>query len=178
MRSPVAAALGSALGNAREAAGDIARAVYERAVLTTSLDPAGRAPPIAGSITRITTAEAMELLAAGQVGRLAYVSRAGVPDVVPVNYRVDGDAILISSGPGPKLQAADRRELVAFEVDDIDLAERTGWSVVAHGTARRLSPQERVELTAGGGAPEHWAGGPRHDVIRIDINRVAARRLH
>ena len=177
MRSPVVVAFGSALSNAREATQDIARAVYERAVLTRSLDLMHEGPE-AGTLTRLPRAEALSLLSRGRIGRMAYVARAGMPDVVPVNYRLAGDCILVSTGPGPKLQAADRREMVAFEVDEFDAPTQTGWSVVVHGVATRLSPQERQLQERTHGTPQPWAAGPRHEVIRIAIARLDARRLH
>jgi nitroimidazol reductase NimA-like FMN-containing flavoprotein (pyridoxamine 5'-phosphate oxidase superfamily) len=178
MPSPLSQAFGSAITNARDAARDIALTVYERATLTSSLDVVDGVAPLPGSLTRLSHAEALALMAVECVGRIVYVARAGVPDVVPVNYRLIDEAIFISSGPGPKLQAADRHDLVAFEVDDIDDVLSTGWSVVAHGTARRVSQQERLLLEQRGQSPTPWAAGPRHDVIRIDITRIAGRRLH
>ena len=75
-----------------------------------------------------------------------------------------------------KLQAAERRELVAFEVDVIDVDTRCGRSVVVHGRASVCSPAEqrtfadRSETTA-------WADGPRHHLIRIRPSRVTGRVL-
>lgn len=47
-----------------------------------------------------------------------------------------GGDVLVRSGSGPKLQAAERQELVALEVDDLDEADRSGWSLV---DGRRIS---------------------------------------
>ena len=174
MATPVLSAFGSALSNARQAAADIALAVYERTQLTTGIDE----PAAAGQLTRMSRDAALARLASRSIGRIAYVARAGVADLVPVNFRVVGETVYVMSGPGPKLQAADRRELVAFEVDDIDEQTCTGWSVVAHGTARRLAPDERRRIVDGGLAPQPWAVGPRNAVIAIEISRIAGRELH
>ena len=106
------------------------------------------------------------------MGHLAYIARVGVPDIVPVNYEMDGDALLIRSAPGPKLQAAERGDVVAFEVDDIDEDRHTGWSVVVIGRARSV-----VTGYDGTSAPTPWARGPRRHMIRIEPRRVDGRRL-
>ena len=158
-----------AVANARRAVEEVAAAVDERRRVVQALD-AGEAP---GDLARLTVIECRDLLATKALGRLAYVARAGMPDIVPVNYVMDGTSVLIRSAPGPKLQAAERRELVAFEVDDIDEHARTGWSVVVIGTARRLTPEEAQRHPA----PEPWASGPRLHTLRIEPRRIDGRRL-
>ena len=75
------------------------------------------------------------------------------------------------SGPGPKLQAAQRGELVAFEVDEIDVHHRSARSVVVTGRATVEAPRaEEPE-------PEPWASGPRRHLIRITATRVDGRRI-
>lgn len=157
----------TALDNARKAAEEISGAVSERRVLAHSLEVAG-----AGDLARLTRAECLDLLSSRSVGRLAYIARAGVPDIVPVNYAMDGERLILRSGPGPKLQAAVRRDLVAFEVDDIDEDSHTGWSVVVTGIATRILAQD-----AAFSAPAPWASGPRRHTIRIAPRRIDGRRL-
>lgn len=96
--------------------------------------------------------------------------------MVPVNYAVHDGGVVIRSGAGPELQAAERRAVVVLEVDDVDEQARTGWSVVVQGRARRLSASERDALPAGA-LPTAWATGPRTAVVRIDPTRVDGRRL-
>jgi nitroimidazol reductase NimA-like FMN-containing flavoprotein (pyridoxamine 5'-phosphate oxidase superfamily) len=163
-----------ALCNAREAMLTLTAAVTDRLTLTDRLAEVGQAGP--GVLCSVTPEECYELLSDCVVGRLAYVARAGVPDIVPVNYVLDGRDILIRSGPGPKLQAAERRDVVAFEVDDIDVASRSGLSVVVVGRARRMSPDDRRRLDSPLD-PTPWALGPRHELIRIQPTRVTGRRL-
>ncbi|MCW2572705.1 MAG: pyridoxamine 5-phosphate oxidase-related FMN-binding protein [Frankiales bacterium] len=164
-----------ALDNAREATLAIGLAVAQRTELTTLLGHDAAvldADTTPGALRLLSGDECRELLASRQVGRLAYIARASMPDIVPVNYVLDRDDVLIRSGPGPKLQAAERRELVAFEVDAFDEDTHTGWSVVVHGIAICESSAEarRQEVTP-------WAAGPRHTTIRISPRRITGRRL-
>lgn len=166
-----AAARRSAVSNAFKASVAVTGAVADRRRLAPADDDA-----TPGALSRIPRAECLRLLTTHTVGRLAYLAREQVPDVVPVNYAVHDGAILLQSGVGPKLQAAERRAVVAFEVDEVDQGAHTGWSVVVVGRARRLSPQERDALPAEA-VPVTWARGPRWAVIRIDPTRVEGRRL-
>ena len=134
-----------------------------------ALAPVADARP--GDLTALSAEECRALLATRSVGRLAYVARAGVPDIAPVTYVLDGGDVVLRSGPGPKLQAAERGDTVAFEVDDLDEEAHTGWSVVVVGRARR------VPASAGLAAPEPWSSGPRRHLVRITPVRVTGRRL-
>ena len=159
--------LGSALSNARDASAAIASAVADRLQLTGSYGEAADEP---GQLHALSLRECREVLEAGAIGRFAYIARAGVPDVVPVNYVLDGHDVLLRSGPGPKLQAAERREMVAFEVDEIDLEAHTGRSVVVVGRATVLRPSQHAEVLT-------WATGPRRHLVRIRPTRITGRRL-
>lgn len=78
--------------------------------------------------------EALDLLGGASVGRVT-VTLAGVPHVVPVNYRVHHGAVVFRSGSGTKLAAALAEHPVSFEVDRIDENTQTGWSVLVSGRA-------------------------------------------
>lgn len=167
------AANASALRNARSAADALNRVVADRRLLAP-LEPADEEGP--GALVALSRETCMELLASRSVGRLAYIAREGVPDIVPVNVSVHDGDLLIRSGPGPKLQAAERGEVVAFEVDDLDEDAHVGWSVVVVGRATRLDATQLAALPPGV-LPETWARGPRHTVVRIRPSRVHGRRL-
>jgi nitroimidazol reductase NimA-like FMN-containing flavoprotein (pyridoxamine 5'-phosphate oxidase superfamily) len=136
------------------------------------------APDVVGSpgeLLRLCREECLALLGSRSVGRFAHVESVRALDVVPVNYvsRDDG-SVLFRTGPGPKLSAADRGDVVGFEVDDIDEATFTGWSVLVVGRARRLTA---TEVGAAGALPRPWALGPRHHVVVVEPTRIEGRRL-
>jgi hypothetical protein len=134
------------------------------------------APAGPGTLSRLPREECLALLASLRVGRLAYVARPGVPDVVPVNYRLHEGDVLVRTGIGPKLQAAERGEVMTLEVDALDAEGHTGWSVVAAGASRRLTPAQ-VHALPEGALPRTWVLGPRSAVLRIRLSRVEGRRL-
>ena len=64
------------------------------------------------------------------------------PVVVPVNFAVMADSIVIRTGRGTLIQAH-AYDQVAFEVDHLDEAMRQGWSVLVSGPAHQvLQPAE------------------------------------
>ncbi|WP_084965946.1 pyridoxamine 5'-phosphate oxidase family protein [Thermoactinospora rubra] len=119
--------------------------------------------------------ECLELLASVPIGRIVFTDRA-LPAVQPVNFCLDGERVVIRTTTGSKLAAATRHAVVAFEADEFDAAERTGWSVTAVGHARAVhDPLERVRLAA---LPlEPWAPGERDHFIVVEVEQVSGRRI-
>ena len=87
--------------------------------------------------------ECLNLLARPAIGRIA-LSVGALPVVFPVNFTLfDGD-ILIRTAPGTKLRAAAANAVVAFEVDDVDPVDHTGWSVMVQGVANEITDEATV----------------------------------
>src|SRR5438309_11933612 len=84
----------------------------------------------------IPTADSLALLRTEVIGRIGVVS-GGRPEIFPINYAVCGEGILFRTAAGTKLTAAIDGPVV-FEVDRIDAATRSGWSVVVHGRAEQV----------------------------------------
>jgi len=119
--------------------------------------------------------ECLRLLAEATVGRVALSHRA-LPMVLPVNFRLDGERILVGTGTGSKLDAAISDAVVAFEVDDIEPAARSGWSVVVTGMARVLDdPAEVARLQDE--LPDRWAPRGGGNVISISTELMSGRRI-
>ena len=119
--------------------------------------------------------ECLNLLAGGSIGRVA-LTMGAIPVVLPVNYCFVTGAIAFLTGEGSKLRAAANHNVVAFQVDDIDPATRTGWSVLAVGTARVVSrPSDVVWMRR---LPlDPWAPGDKTHVVRIIPEFVSGRRI-
>jgi nitroimidazol reductase NimA-like FMN-containing flavoprotein (pyridoxamine 5'-phosphate oxidase superfamily) len=93
-----------------------------------------------------------------------------------VNYVVDGRTIVFRTDRGTTLAGLLRWSSVAFEIDEIDRADRTGWSVLVKGDAREVtSPDQLATLRA---RPlDVWRVGEAPRWIRVVPAEVTGRRL-
>jgi len=123
----------------------------------------------------LTKRECFELLAQEQLGRVAFVDDRG-PIAFPVNFVLDRHMVVFRTDEGAKLDAATRGGRVAFEVDGIDAATQTGWSVVVRGEAVEVT--DSAEL-----ARLHelrlypWAPGAKTGYVRILPAALTGRRI-
>ena len=89
----------------------------------------------------LTRDECVRLLATVPLGRIAFSARA-LPTILPVNFVVMGQELLMLTGRGSSLDTATRDTVVAFEADGGDGVDHPGWSVVVTGVAREMAPDE------------------------------------
>ena len=82
----------------------------------------------------LSETECRRLLRSTPVGRIVY-TRDALPTAVPVNFALDGDDVIFRTAPGSKLDAATAGAVVAFEIDQIDVVTRSGWSLLIVGRA-------------------------------------------
>jgi nitroimidazol reductase NimA-like FMN-containing flavoprotein (pyridoxamine 5'-phosphate oxidase superfamily) len=119
--------------------------------------------------------ECLRLLAMGTIGRIG-MSSGALPTVLPVNYHFDGQRILVITSAGSKLEAALRNAVVAFEVDDFDASDHTGWSVVAVGVARVVYDDDELDRIRS--LPvTRWAPQGEWHAITISIDWISGRRI-
>jgi uncharacterized protein len=122
----------------------------------------------------LSAQECLRLLETARIGRVAFC-QDGQPCVLPVTYAVVGGEVMFFTGNGVKLNAALQAQLMAFEVDHIDIDNKTGWSVVILGQASIASPATVARAQAVGLYP--WAAGARHQLVRIRHQQISGRRL-
>ena len=117
----------------------------------------------------------MALLSESRAGRVVFTERA-LPAVAPVPFAFHRDEIVLhSSGDTRLADAAERGSVLAFEVDGIDPAARTAWSVVVVGEpAVVTSDDDRARI---GLALAPWAPGPQDVCIRLPLTVVTGRWL-
>ena len=130
---------------------------------------------------QLSAEEALRLAAGAEIGRIGFTGRYG-PMILPVNFKLVDGAVVFRTEADSALVAdlrtgiPDAEYRVAFEVDDIDKSERTGWSVMIQGPAHYLEePEERAGAEAAGVDP--WIGGDKETYIRIRPALVTGRRI-
>ncbi|TDC97482.1 pyridoxamine 5'-phosphate oxidase family protein [Actinomadura sp. 7K507] len=124
-------------------------------------------------------ADCMELLGQAGIGRVAFDDGEG-PTVVPVNYAVDGNAVIFRTSVTGRLNrslltsVAGGEVRAAFEVDRFDEASHEGWSVLLRGGAHPLTVEEQASVAQ----VSPWPGGDREAWFRLSAREVTGRRLH
>ena len=120
-------------------------------------------------------AECLRLLTTATVGRLGVCDASG-PVVLPVNYVLAGEEIVVGTTVGSELHAALAADQVAFEVDDVDPAYEWGWSVLVRGRVRDL--EDAAEVARADRLPlRSWGPGDRRRLTAIATTEVTGRRI-
>ena len=133
-----------------------------------------------GRLEELEHDECIRLLALTRFGRLV-VSPPDwrtPPIIRPVTYVFDrgSQSIVFRSARGSKFTALLLSGQAAFEIDGIDPAAETGWSVIVQGPIEEIQSTsdihrlERLELRP-------WAPGEKPHWIRIRTNVVSGRRI-
>ncbi|GAA4912850.1 helix-turn-helix domain-containing protein [Streptomonospora salina] len=128
-------------------------------------------------IHTLTAEESRELIGPAGVGRVAFTTAAGAPPtVLPVNYALDGDAVVVRTAAGGII-ARNASGPMSFQVDRIDDAMSEGWSVLVAGRARLVEDEGELAALRERHALRPWAGGDRHAWVRIEADGVTGRRV-
>jgi hypothetical protein len=120
-------------------------------------------------------AECLDLLSTAAVGRVCFTEGA-LPAIQPVSFRLDGGEILIRTRSGSKVAAASRGAVLAFEVDEFRIPDRTGWNVTVVGPSRLIRDPAHVAALDDSG-PESWIPATDRCYIAIAVQRVCGRRV-
>ncbi len=127
--------------------------------------------------SELTYEECATLLRAGVVGRAALATTTG-PEILPVNYSVVDESIVIRTSPYSVLARFGVNARIAFEVDHFDREFERGWSVVAHGTSSVVQDAEQFERIRAIWEPRPWAGGAARNLyLRLTWTELTGRRL-
>ena len=120
--------------------------------------------------------ECRQRLARAALGRIVH-TRDALPAVLPVNYLLDPDgAVLLRTSAASELVRAIDGAVVAFEADEVDVASRSGWSVVVTGPASVVTDRtEHARLVRTG--PRSWVAWPVEVFVRIEPELVTGREL-
>ncbi|MBK8459435.1 MAG: pyridoxamine 5'-phosphate oxidase family protein [Micropruina sp.] len=104
-------------------------------------------------------------------GRVAWQSSTGL-QILPVAYVVADGVIVFRTAVGSQLARLVEPTDVAFQVDDLDMETRVGWSVLAQGRTAPFSASQTREL------PSPWAPGDRPILIGIHPSAYTGRSVY
>jgi uncharacterized protein len=122
-------------------------------------------------VAELSYAKCRELLGGGVFGRVAVCTPEG-PRILPVNYSVVGESIVVRTSESGVLATHGVGAPITFEVDHVDYADHKGWSVVATGRGERIEHPSEVARN-----PRPWAGGDRSAYLRLPWDELTGRRL-
>ena len=94
--------------------------------------------------------------------------------IVPMNFTVADGNIWFQTASDSSLARESRDQQVLVEVDQIDPASRTGWSVVVSGVATCLPSEQDPGLL---GDLRVWPQGPRDLLLKVEPQDLTGRRL-
>jgi len=86
----------------------------------------------------------LRLLGSVPVGRVGFHADGEVV-ILPVNHVVDGQDIVFRTARGSKLSAAEGQNPVAFEADEYDPQDQSGWSVLVTGHAEAVYEDSEIQ---------------------------------
>lgn len=132
-------------------------------------------PHDGGRLVELDASECRELIRSRPVGRLAYETQRG-PRVVPMNYVIAGNHVVWRTAPDSEPARCSRDQMVAFEVDQTDELQHTGWSVLIVGVAQEV-PLEVLESLDVAHTPHPWPEEMRALLLHLPLTEITGRAV-
>lgn len=136
------------------------------------------APRHRGEVRTLDPASCRRLLATTDVARVVHVVD-GHPRISLVNVGLDGEDLVVRSTPGSRLSTALATPLttVLVEVDEVDPATRSGWSVVARGRMAPVLDQVTVARLDRSMPPSWILGDSGGTWLRLIVESLTGRAV-
>lgn len=127
-------------------------------------------------LTELDREQCLRLLGTGAVGRVVVLTPGGTPLIRPVNYVFDepSQSVAFRCEQGTKLISLLRAARAWFEVDEIDVTRRTGWSVIVAGATETVARPDEIRRLE---SLDSWTAEPAAQWFRIRARVVSGRRI-
>ncbi len=122
----------------------------------------------------LTRDDCLDLLAATSIGRVAVATPDG-PHIVPVNYALFEDTVVVRTSSYSLLGTHARDTVVALEIDGFDATSRSGWSVVVRSRCSVEGDPRTIRAIREATPEVPWAGGTRNLYLRLSTDQVTGR---
>ena len=116
------------------------------------------------------------MLRHGTAGRAALSTPTG-PHIVPVNYFVLDDAIIVRTSPYSLLGTYARDSMLAFEIDHVEPDLERGWSVQARGRVSVITDPATLASLREASMPRPLVGGVRSLYLRMRWTELSGRQV-
>lgn len=126
--------------------------------------------------TELPENECLQLLAARSIGRIAWTSTTG-PIILPVSYVYHRGEVVLRTSPDSDLAELAEQQPVALEVDFLDEATRSGWSILLRGICRAPQDVDDLEGHWVHSQVKPWAPGDRPLFICITPWSITGRSI-
>jgi hypothetical protein len=126
-----------------------------------------------GRLGDLTAYDCWALLESEEVARIAWNGREGVA-IVPVNYTVGAGVLWCRTSPDTALARECGGQRIVFEVDHLEPATRSGWSVVVSGVGELVDAADVPEMLAD---LDVWPARARSLFVRVEPDEVTGRKL-
>jgi uncharacterized protein len=136
-------------------------------------------PPASSYLRTLRESDCYELLAVAVVGRIGFVSAAGV-QILPVNFRLGpGHRLFMKTSPqGTVARLVQIDAPVAFEVDHHAGDFGIAWSVLMNGTLSFLDAEASAAYAQLRLPPVPWPGLDSTVTIQFVPGTITGRGLH
>jgi hypothetical protein len=94
-----------------------------------------------------------------------------------VNFSVVDESVVFRTTPYSVVGMHSWSGRLAFEVDDVDVERRAGWSVIATGRGKVVEDSAELRRIESAPGPTPWASGQRWLYVRLAWDELTGRRL-
>jgi hypothetical protein len=127
-------------------------------------------------LIEMTHDECETILRAGLIGRMGLSTPTG-PHIIPVNYSVIDDAIVVRTDPAGVLGTWAQHAPLVFQVDHFDHEWQWGWSISARGVGRWVTLEDEIRHIESEWPPRPWAAGDRSRWLSLAWTEITGRKL-
>lgn len=130
-------------------------------------------------LVELARQECIALLETTRLGRVVVSAGENQPPLIrPVSFLFDArsQSVVFRTSDGTKLHALLSSASAAFEADETNPRDHTGWSVIVAGHTEEITSASEIRRLERAGL-DTWAPGERSHWIRIRARTVSGRRI-
>lgn len=125
---------------------------------------------------RLDAEECWKLVGSEGVGRIGFLSETKM-HIVPTRYDAHRGTVYFRAGTFGELARRVHGQAVSLQVDHLDRATFSGWSVVMSGRAHRVEDAATVAARWSVGRPSPWLSSPDSQWIALRVDDIGGEQV-